>query len=125
MSRKTIAPSELPSEPVEIRLHHAKNGTDPEELTVLSKDSFWFVRNYVAANICTPEDCLKELLKDPDFRVRKEAERTLHKQSVQRQFDPAEWQKAMSKLPLNERLMAAAARTSGMSAPIDWDRSRD
>lgn len=124
MNRKTIIPSDLPNEPVEIRLHHAKNGIDPEELTVLSKDSFWFVRNYVAANTCTPEDCLKILLEDPDFRVRKEAERTLHKQTVQRQSEN-EWQQAISKLPLNERIMAAAARVSGMSLPNDREQSRE
>lgn len=125
MSRKAIDPSVLPNEPVEIRLYHAKENCSPEILRVLSKDSFWFVRNHVAANLHTPVDCLQELLTDPDFRIQKEAERTLHKQELEKRFDLSQWQQAMAKLPLNERLKAAAARASGMHLVIEPENTRE
>lgn len=66
--------------PVEIRLSRAKaEDTPAEKLEILSKDSFWFVRDYVATNKNTPEHCLKNLLNDPVSRVRYDAERTLEK----------------------------------------------
>ena len=75
-----IDPQTLSGEPVECRLTYAKYSDNPEILRVLSQDSFWFVRDYTASNIHTPEDCLQDLLKDPDFRIRGEAERTLARQ---------------------------------------------
>jgi len=122
MSRKPIDLTALPNEPVEIRLYHAKESCDGDVLRALSSDSFWFVRDYVAANIHTPEECLLQLLEDPDFRIRKEAERTLHKQALAKETEPSQWQQAMEKLSLNERLMAAAARAAGQPFPIVPDK---
>lgn len=79
MSQRQLDLTALPNEPVEIRLYHAHKGTDPDVLKVLSRDTFWFVRDYVASNLNTPRECLQELTNDPDFRIRTEAERTLRK----------------------------------------------
>ena len=68
----------IENEPVEIRLSRARNpDTDPELLRQLSHDRFWFVRDLVASNCSTPEECLMELMEDPDFRIRGDAEKTL------------------------------------------------
>jgi len=67
-------------EPVEIRLHRAKDPTtSAEELRQLSQDPFWFVRDFVASNLSTPEDCLCALMKDHDFRISCDAKKTLYK----------------------------------------------
>lgn len=66
--------------PVEIRLSRAKAEDTPvNQLELLSKDSFWFVRDYVALNRSTPDHCLQNLLNDPVYRVRCDAERSLEK----------------------------------------------
>lgn len=65
-------------EPVEIRLARAKDPrSSPNLLRMLARDEFWYVRDFVASNISTPRDSLENLLKDSDFRVRSEAERTI------------------------------------------------
>ena len=72
----------IEKEPVECRLARAKDPeTDPELLRRLSKDEFWFVRDFVASNPSTPRECLEELLQDDDFRIRGDAEKTLTKKS--------------------------------------------
>lgn len=68
----------IENEPVEIRLSWAKNPkTSPDILKRLSQDSFWFVRDYVACNSSTPRENLVILSQDPDFRIRKDAEKNL------------------------------------------------
>lgn len=82
------------NEPVEIRLARAKNpATDQETLTILSKDSFWFVRDFVASNPNTPEEILVELSKDSDFRIQAEANRNLNKTNLDQQILYASYQK--------------------------------
>jgi len=72
------------NEPVEIRLSRAKNKkTDPETLDVLSRDSFWFVRNFVATNPSTSFETLHFLLQDNDFRVSFEANKNLKKRGLE------------------------------------------
>lgn len=74
---------ELLNEPVEIRLSRAKNKkSDQNTLDILSHDSFWFVRNFVAGNPSTSYETLKHLLEDDDFRVRFEAEKNLKKRNL-------------------------------------------
>lgn len=74
---------ELLNEPVEIRLSRAKNKkSDQNTLDILSHDSFWFVRNFVAGNPSTSYETLKYLLEDDDFRVRFEAEKNLKKRNL-------------------------------------------
>lgn len=71
-------PDRIVSEPVEVRLAKAKDcSSTPALLEVLSRDTFWYVRDYVAANIHTPKHCLETLKDDSDFRVRAEAIKTL------------------------------------------------
>ena len=123
MSNKYIDLSALLSEPVETRLFHAHDkDCSPDILRVLSKDSFWFVRDYVALNLNTPRDCLEELMKDPDFRVRVDAERTLEKQTTMNNSEFSGFTEDL-KLPLNERIAAATAR-SGTSGPCMTDHER-
>lgn len=73
-------PELINREPLEIRLSRA---ADPESpvgvLRELSKDRFWYVRDFVARNKNAPKDCLEELKKDSDFRIREDAEKTLTK----------------------------------------------
>lgn len=74
---------ELLNEPVEIRLSRAKNKkSDQNTLDILSHDSFWFVRNFVAGNPSTSYETLQYLLEDEDFRVRFEAEKNLKKRNL-------------------------------------------
>lgn len=101
-----IDPQKLPDETVERRLTYAKYSEDPEILRALSCDSFWFVRDYTAANIHTPEDCLRNLMMDPDFRIRGEAERTLKRQG---RVDKEPEQR---KPPLHSQIESAAFRAS-------------
>lgn len=101
-----IDPQKLPGETVERRLTYAKYSDNPDILRALSQDTFWFVRDYVAANIHTPEDCLMELLKDPDFRIRGEAERTLAKQGR------GDLNAKQSKPSLNSQIDSAAFRAA-------------
>lgn len=62
--------------PVEVRLARARDPESSEDvLRHLSKDGFWFVRDYVASNPSTPKDCLEKLMRDDDFRVRTEAKK--------------------------------------------------
>ena len=80
MSIKRGPEFKIEDEPVEIRLSYAKNPqTHPELLRRLSRDPFWFVRDYVACNISTPKECLEELSLEPDFRIWHDAEKTLKK----------------------------------------------
>lgn len=75
-------PEDLLSAPVEIRLAKAKDpDSSPEVLSLLAKDRFWFVRDFVASNIKTPRDSLELLCNDADFRVRIEAAKNLLEQS--------------------------------------------
>ena len=70
----------LLEEPVEIRLAYAHDrDCEPEILRVLSKDSFWFVRDFVAMNLNTPPECLLALSQETDFRIRDDALRTISK----------------------------------------------
>lgn len=79
MKLPAIDPQKLLCEPVECRLTYAKYSEDAEILRSLCEDPFWFVRDYVASNRHTPEDCLNKLLQDPDFRIQGEAQRNLNK----------------------------------------------
>ena len=75
--------TDIENEPVEIRLARAKvHKTSPEVLRRLSKDRFWFVRDFVASNPNTPIECLEALTCDADFRVRQEAINTLEAKTV-------------------------------------------
>lgn len=79
--------NDILKEPVEIRLAKAKSKkTDAELLDVLSKDSFWFVRDFVASNPNTSYDTLQYLLEDSDFRVRFEAEKNLKSRRLDEQI---------------------------------------
>lgn len=70
----------IEDEPMECRLWRARDPeSSPELLRILSEDSFWFVRDYVACNLSTPKDCLLKLLNEKDFRIREDAKRTLLK----------------------------------------------
>lgn len=81
---------EILNEPVEIRLAKAKDKkTDAEMLEVLSHDSFWFVRNFVATNPSAEYRTLITLLQDDDFRVRFEAEKNLKKKSLDNKIEEA------------------------------------
>jgi len=61
---------DLLREPFETKCFLAKDtGTTPEALDVLSRDSFWWVRDSVADNKNTSIETLKRLSKDVDFRV--------------------------------------------------------
>lgn len=83
MGRKKEIYEDIADESVEIRLSRAKlHNTPPELLRLLSRDRFWFVRDFVASNPNTPEDCLLELTFDNDFRVRQEAVKTLDAKTV-------------------------------------------
>lgn len=111
MARSEMNLSKLSCEPVEHRLYLA---TDPNSssdvLRQLSTDPFWFVRDRVATNTSTPEDCLQALLLDPDFRVQAEAQKTLTK--LKEGHSPA------TKPGLDAQIAAAVTRTSPQrSAP--------
>ena len=112
MVLKQIDPSTLPDETLERRLYYAKYSNDPVILRALSQDSFWFVRDHVAGNVNTPADCLQGLLTDPDFRVRREAERTLSRQESRSGHTTG------AKAPLTEQLAAAAAKSTPTSGHV-------
>lgn len=68
--------------PYEIRCARAKNVRTPkEDLVLLAKDTYWFVRYYAATNTNMPIDCLLELLQDNDFRIRDKVKRNTTYQS--------------------------------------------
>ena len=107
MSLKTITPSAIHMEPMEIRLYHARDPeSSPEMLRALSKDAFWYVRDLVASNLNTPEDCLLSLLKEKDFRIRGDAEKTLKKRGL--------WREEHAKPTLDEKIQTAAATSSAI-----------
>lgn len=73
-------PEKIKTEPVEVRLAKAKDlRSSPGLLEVLSRDRFWYVRDFVAANPNTPKRCLDVLKNDCDSRVRSEANKSLEK----------------------------------------------
>ena len=82
-------------EPVEIRLGKAKNvKTDPELLDKLSRDNFWFVRDFVARNPGTGYKTLNYLRNDPDHRVRYEAEKNIRLRNLDNVINLAEKKRA-------------------------------
>jgi len=91
--------SDIEKEPVEIRMSRAAaSDTPPYMLRQLSKDSFWYIRDLVASNAKTPRDCLEELAKEKDFRIRNDALKTIaaldrhiprYKTSLQSQINQA------------------------------------
>ena len=112
MAFKIVEPSEIHLEPMEIRLYHARNPeSSPEMLSTLAKDKFWYIRDSVAANMSTPEDCLKELLSEKDFRIRVDAEKTLKKRGL--------WHDDMSKPSLQEKICSAEAASAAIVASND------
>lgn len=95
-SEYNIHPELIVDKPVETRLAHAKNvDSSPELLNILTKDKFWYVRYFVAFNPGTPNECLKTLCDDGDFRVRDAAKRNFSKHE------------AFDKPTLDDALMAA------------------
>lgn len=85
---------DLLNEPVEIRLSRAKNKkSDQNTLDILSHDSFWFVRNFVAGNPSTSYETLCYLLQDDDFRVQFEAEKNIRKRGLSNRIKDIESQK--------------------------------
>lgn len=90
------------SEAVERRLTKAKDPrTSPFELKILSRDCYWFIRNFVAANPGTPAGTISDLCCDPDSRVQETAQKTLENISV----DLSDY-----KLPLLGRVHASEVR---------------
>ena len=124
MSGRQIDLSRLLSEPVETRLFYAHDkDCAPEILRVLSKDSFWFVRDFVASHMNTPEECLRELMQDPDFRVRYDAEKTLMKQTGKQHDDASSWVNR-EKRDLEDQIQAAAVRASQMQPSVSPEHQR-
>ena len=116
MAFKAVHPSEIHLEPMEIRLYHARNpDSSPEMLRALSKDKFWYIRDSVASNVSTPEDCLYNLLEEKDFRIRIDAQKNLKTRGL--------WHGDMSKVSLSEKIYSAEAIAAGMSVSdsIDLD----
>ena len=73
-------PKIINREPLEVRLARAADPESPAGvLRELSKDPFWYVRDFVARNPNTPRECLEELRKESDFRIREDAEKNLAK----------------------------------------------
>lgn len=108
MAFKTVEPSEIHLEPMEIRLYQARNpDSSAELLRALAKDKFWYIRDSVAANMSTPEDCLKELLQEKDFRIRVDAEKTLKKLGL--------WNDSTKKVSLQDKICSAEAASASMA----------
>lgn len=71
-------PNNIEHEPMERRLFYASSPqTHPDVLRTLSEDPFWYIRNKAAENPSTPLECLMELSREKDFRIREAAEKTI------------------------------------------------